>query len=353
MGRGGYKNIYVSEIKEKEKVEGVFLVSKKETALSRNGNLYLILRLVDRTGEIEGRVWEGAESLAEGFEKNDFVSVKGWAVPFQGGIQINISAIERFPEEKISLHDFLPSSKRDPEEMMEELKGLIRSMKDPYLKKLLILFVEDREVSSLWKIAPAAKNMHHAYLGGLLEHTLSLSRLVMDVARHYRDINRDLLLTGAILHDIGKIYELSYERIFDYTDEGRLLGHIMIGVEMVEKKASTIPGFPEELKMLVKHMILSHHGHLEYGSPKKPKTPEAIMLYYLDDMDAKVQSVQRLIEDERDTGSNWTSYHRLYGRHIYKGPSRSSEKPLTERATTSEEPKKTVRDLDLFSTLED
>ncbi len=347
MERGSYKNIFVKEIKEREKVEGVFLVSKKETALSKNGNLYLILRLMDRTGEIEGRVWEEAESLAKGFDKDDFVSVKGWAVPFQGGIQINISAIERFPEDKVSLHDFLPSSDRDPEEMMRELVGLIRSMEDPYLRRLLTLFVEDREISRLLKMAPAAKNMHHAYLGGLLEHTLSLSRLILDVSRHYRNMNRDLLLTGAVLHDIGKIYELSYEKTFDYTDEGRLLGHIVKGVEMVEKKASMIPGFPEELKMLVKHMILSHHGHLEYGSPKRPKIPEAIMLYYLDDMDAKVQSVQRLIEEEREKDSNWTSYHRLYQRQIYKGQPRERTKETTPTGGAQE------KELDLFSTLKD
>ncbi len=313
------KTIYVADIKERERVEDIFLVTKKEVALSRSGKPYVVLRLRDRTGEIEGRIWEDAEELSQGFSRSDFVSIKGWAVSYQGGIQVNISEIERCPDDKLSLYDFLPSTERDIEGMVSELREIIGDVHDPYLNRLLTLFVEDEEIMALWQLAPAAKSMHHAYLGGLLEHTISITRLAKDVVRHYKGINLDLFLTGCILHDIGKIYELTYQKGFDYSDDGRLLGHITIGVTMVEEKIKEIPDFPASLGTLVKHMILSHHGHLEYGSPTIPKTVEAIMLYYLDDMDSKIQSVQNHIRMEVDSESNWTSYHRLYERHIFKG----------------------------------
>ncbi len=332
------KKVFIKDVKEKDRVEGVFLVSKKESALSKNGKPYLVLNIMDRTGSLEGRVWENAEELSRLFSKNDFVFVTGWAVSYRGGIQINISTIEKYPETDIALHDFLPSSPRDIEEMMDELKGIVAGMENQYLKRLLNLFIEDKEISNLWRQAPAAKGMHHAYLGGLLEHTVSISKLAMSVVKHYDGIDADILLTGTILHDIGKIYELSYSRAFDYSDQGRLLGHISIGAGMVDDKIKKIPGFPEGLKAVVKHMILSHHGHLEFGSPTTPKTVEAIMLYFLDDMDSKVQSVQNLIRNEEANGSNWTSYHRLYERHIYKGISYNGE-CLNEDGSSLEEGK--------------
>ncbi|MBI5286554.1 MAG: HD domain-containing protein [Deltaproteobacteria bacterium] len=313
------KKVFVKDIKEKDRIEELFLVTKKEAGVSRSGKSYLNVRLMDKTGELEGRVWEEAEAISGRFERGDVTLVKGYAIAYQGGIQINISEVEKVDATSVSIGDLLPSSARDPEEMMKELEGIIDGITNPHLKGLLKSFTEDEEIIRLLNLAPAAKSIHHSYLGGLLEHTLQLCRVILDVVKHYPGVDRDLLLSGAILHDIGKIYELSYERAFDYTDEGRLLGHITIGVEMVDKKLARMPSFPENLAMLLKHMILSHHGYLEFGSPKRPKTLEAMMFYYLDDMDAKLHSFQTLIEKERDTESRWTSYQKLYDRYIYKG----------------------------------
>lgn len=313
------KKIFIKDIKEKDRIEDIFLVTKKEMGMSKTGKPYLNMKLMDKTGEMEARVWDDAEDLSRKFERNNFVKVKGNALAYQGGLQLNIADVTKIDEDKAAIRDFLPASNRDPDDMMAELESIIAGIKSNPLKKLLSSFLDDAEIRNLFKLAPAAKSMHHPYLGGLLEHILSLCNLIHGVARHYQNINKDLLLTGAILHDIGKIYELRFERAFDYSDEGRLLGHITIGIGMIDKKLENIPGFPKETAMLLKHMLLSHHGHLDFGSPKRPKTVEAVILYYLDDMDSKVQSMQALIEKEREISSNWTSYHKLYERYIYKG----------------------------------
>ena len=335
------KRVFLKDIKDRDRIEEIFLVTKKDMPISRSGKPYLNLKLMDKTGEMEGRVWDNAERLSGNFKKNDFILIKGSAVLYQGVVQLNISSIKKYPDEEVDLENFLPTAARNGDEMLDDLTAIINNMENRYLRELLMLFVNDEEIRSLWKKAPAAKGMHHVYLGGLLEHALSLSKLALDVVKHYnsaeatlleeeastddlshpsRGINEDLLVSGAILHDIGKIYELSYDKSFDYTDEGRLLGHITIGIEMIGKKVSQVPDFPRELATLLKHLILSHHGHLAFGSPKRPKTVEAVMLHYLDDMDSKIQSIQSLIKKD-NSDSNWTGYHRLYERCIYKGPS--------------------------------
>ncbi|MEE8185556.1 MAG: HD domain-containing protein [Thermodesulfobacteriota bacterium] len=313
------KRMYIDGIREKDKVEDTFLVTKKESGMSKSGKAYLNLKLMDRTGDIDARVWDNVDVLSGRFNKNDFVKIKGFGVSYQSNIQVNVVDLEMIPQADIDLSDFLPASERDPDRMLEELDAIIDGLKNHHLKGLLKSIFTDREVRRLFKTAPAAKKMHHSYIGGLLEHVLSLCGLVKMAAGHYRNINADLIIAGAILHDIGKIYELSYDKAFDYTDEGRLLGHITIGVEVIEKEIAKIPDFPKRVSILLKHMLLSHHGYLEFGSPKRPKTVEAVILYYCDDLDSKVQSLQALIEKERDTDSNWTSYHRLYERYIYKG----------------------------------
>ncbi len=314
------KKIFIKDIREKDQVTGSFLVTRKETGISKSGKPYLNLKLMDSTGELEARVWEDAEELGKRFQKNDVVLIKGFAVAYQGGIQVNVSSINAVAESEYDIRDFLPSSQKDPKAMLEELDNIISGMKDISLKALLTSVFKDPDIRALFSLAPAAKSMHHSYLGGLLEHTLSICGLVENITGHYKKgINKDLLLAGAMLHDIGKIYELSYRRSFDYTDEGRLLGHITMGIELVDNKMRDIPGFPEKLAVLLKHMLLSHHGHLEFGSPKRPKTIEAIILYYLDDLDAKVSTVQALAENEREKDSSWTSYQKLFERYIYKG----------------------------------
>ena len=342
------KKIFINNIKEKDRIEDIFLVTKKEMGMSKSGKPYLNIKLMDKTGEIEARVWDDAEEYSKNFERNDFVKIKGSAVAYQGGLQLNIASIVKVEEDKVALKDFLPAAEREPNDMMEELESIVAGMKNVPLRNLLTLFLDDTEIRNRLKIAPAAKSMHHPYLGGLLEHVLSLCGLIDGVTRHYQNINKDILLAGAILHDIGKTQELTYERAFDYSDEGRLLGHITIGISMIDKKLEKLPDFPRETAMLLKHMLLSHHGHLEFGSPKRPKTVEAVILYYLDDLDSKVQSMQSLIEKEKGIDSKWTSYHRLYERYIYKGKYLSPQTLSGDREETEHADQNTEDELELF-----
>ena len=313
------KKLYLEDLKEKAPVESTFLVSKKEVAKSKAGKAYLSLRLMDRTGEVEARGWDDAEALARNFDKDEVALVKGYVVAYQGKLQINVSRIERVAEGSYSWTDYLPCSERDPGEMEAELDAVIAAIDDRHLRALLDAFFGDADIRRRFCLAPAAKMMHHPYLGGLLEHVLSLCALVDRMKGHYRDINWDLVMTGAILHDIGKIYELSYDRSFGYTDEGRLLGHIAIEMEMLGEKIRSLDGFPDDLALHLKHVVLSHHGTLEFGSPKRPKTPEAILLSYLDDMDAKMAAVDSLIRNDKGAEPDWTSFSRIFERFIYKG----------------------------------
>jgi 3'-5' exoribonuclease len=233
-------------------------------------------------------------------------------------MQLILSELKRVPEEQVHLADFLPETDRDISLMEQELHALVASLRDPDLQRLLNSFFCDCELIAQFRLAPAAKGMHHVYLGGLLEHSLSVAKLVEAIVPLYDNLNRDLLVVGALLHDVGKVREMSYIRSFDYTDEGKLLGHITIGVEMLQERIASLPGFPQELGMLLKHMLLSHHGQYEYGSPKRPKTMEATILNYLDDLDSKINGIRTHIRKEPDNPSRWTSYHRLYDRYFFK-----------------------------------
>jgi len=330
------KKKLIKDIKEKDSVVGPFLVVRKETGISKSGKAYLNLKFMDSTGEIEARVWDDAEELARGFNKNDVVSIKGFAVAYQGGVQLNVSAVKALAEGSYSLRDFLPSSERDQASLEAELDSTLASIKDRHLKALMDSIFTDTEIRAKFLIAPAAKAMHHPYLGGLAEHVFSICGLADKVSSHYgATVNRDLLLAGAMLHDIGKIYELTYERAFDYSDEGRLLGHITMGVELIDRKLASLADFPRELAVLLKHMILSHHGQLEFGSPKRPKTIEAIILSYLDDLDAKVNTVRALLNGKAE-GSNWTPYQKLFERYIYTGAAPSHEDDGNQPGETAE-----------------
>ena len=308
---------FITEIKENENVDTFLLVKEKSTGLTKSGNVYLRLKLGDRTGEIEGRIWTSVENLTHSFEKDDFVHVKGKAVSFQDHLQININQIEQLREEEIELSDFFPKTERDIDDMLKSLMEIGLDVKNPHLDQLLHLFWEDSDFIERFKIAPASKWIHHNYLGGLLEHTLSLAQLVLKNACHYKGLDIDLLLTGSILHDLGKIDELSYRRSLDYSDEGRLLGHIILGIEKVERKISQLFDFPKDLSILIKHLILSHHGQDIWGSPKKPMTLEAVMLHYLDDMDAKMNGIQQFLKVQLPEGSKWSAYHRMFDQSFY------------------------------------
>jgi len=317
------KTLFVADIRENQPVDSVFLVTAKNHGVTKGGNGYLTIKLMDRSGEIECRVWERAEELGKIFEKNDFVRVRGHATLYQGKLQIRVQDVGRVEEKEVAAEDFLPKSKFDPEMMAEEMITILRGMKNPHLRALAEAFFGDQAFMDLFKRAPAGKSIHHPYLGGLLEHTLSLLRLILKVVENYQGIDVDLLLMGGFLHDMGKIYEFSYDRAVAYTDRGQLLGHLVMEVEIVNEKIKAIPGFPEELAMLVKHMMVSHHGSLEFGSPKLPQTLEAVILHYLDDLDGKIQSIQSLME--REQGARWTSFHRGYGRNFFIGKSEEDE----------------------------
>jgi 3'-5' exoribonuclease len=309
---------FINEIRENDLVEGVFWVKEKAMPFTRTGTPYLRVRLTDRTGEIEGRIWDGVEEFADLFEREDFIRIKAQATSYQDQVQLNIKSLTKTERGEVALEDFLPASEKDPEEMLAELIKIAEGIENRYLKELVMAFLGDEEFMTLFKRAPGAKRLHHAYLGGLLEHTLSVVKLIQEIKGHYEGINHDLLLAGGTLHDIGKVNELSYDIAFDYTDEGRLVGHIVMGTQMVEAKISQIKGFPKELAMLMRHLMVSHHGQHEWGSPTRPMTLEANILYYLDDLDAKVNGIKEFM-DRGEEGARWTAFHRMFDRFFYKG----------------------------------
>ena len=312
------ERVFISQFRKGQSVEGFFLAKEKTVSKTKTGNLYLSLRLADRMGEIEGRVWEKVSDFGSLFEKDDVIKVQGEVDEFQGILQLRVSRLRKAAPGEINLTDFLPKSASDVESMLSEVKGMAGSVRNPHLRGLLQSFLADEEFVKKFKTAPAAKAMHHVYIGGLLEHTLSVLRLIRLVAPQYPTLDADLLLAGGFLHDIGKVDELAYERSFDYTDTGRLLGHITLTVEKVDEKIRSLPDFPESLALLLKHLILSHHGEYIFGSPKRPKTLEALLLHHLDDLDAKINAFMSWIEKEKESPSRWTSYHKLFDRFILK-----------------------------------
>jgi len=311
------KGIFIKDIKENNHIDGLFLVKTKNNGITKNGKPYLSVTLTDKSGDVTARVWDNADKLTAMFDQGDIVAAKAYSVLYQGSLQLNISFIQRHMCENERLRDFLPASSHDPEECFKQLMDFVQSVGNMHLKKLLETIFKDDAVLCAFKTAPAAKSIHHDYLGGLLEHTLNITRLANDMAKHYVNINRDLLIAGAILHDIGKIRELCFERNFEYTDAGRLSGHIILGIELINDKLKLLPDFPQDLALVLKHLIVSHHGQYEFGSPKRPKTLEALMLSYLDDIDAKMYGFASCIKKERSSDSKWTGFNRLFDRYLY------------------------------------
>ena len=312
------KSPYLNEVEPDQLVTTALLVHSKEIRQKKKGEPYLSLVVGDRTGELDARMWDNVAEVMDTFERDDFIKVKGVIQVYNNRPQLVIHKLRRLAENEVDLGDFFPASQRDPEEMFAELRQIVAGFRNPHLKQLLELLFADEEIAKRFKKAPAAKFIHHAYLGGLLEHVLSLCHLCQMAAGHYGSIDPDLLLTGAMLHDIGKIYELNYERGFSYSTEGQLLGHIVIGLRLIAEKIRQIPDFPPKLQALVEHMIVSHHGHLEFGSPKLPLYAEALLLHYLDDMDSKMECVRSLIEQDRQVSGDWTSFSNSLDRVILK-----------------------------------
>lgn len=307
----------IADMQEGERVKGTYLVRTKNLAVTRAGKPFLTVKLGDRSGEIDAKVWEQADRVAQEFSKGDFLQVAGQVTEYNGKLQMSIHSLSRVEDQNIDPADFLPASLRDPAEMWTELMTALGKVQDPDYGQLLKTIYDDQTLAEKMRRAPAAKGMHHAYLGGLLEHTLSLFQLGERVAPHYPEINRDLLRTGILLHDLGKVEELTYLRGFDYSDRGRLLGHISIELEWISGTIRSMTAFPEEKAVLLKHLLLSHHGKEEFGSPVKPMTLEALVLHMLDDLDAKVQVFRQMMNDS--SPGQWSRYHSLLGQYVFKG----------------------------------
>jgi 3'-5' exoribonuclease len=304
------KSPFVNELKPNQVIETSFLVQSKEIRQKKGGSgeFYLSLFLADRTGELDAKMWDNVSEVLNEFERDDFVKVKGIIQVFHNKPQMTIHKVRRMDESEVQFADYFPSSKRDAGEMWLELRAIVASMRNTHLKGLLEAVLDDEDIARRYRIAPAAKQIHHAFLGGLIEHVLSVCGMAKSAAAHYANIDYDLLITGAILHDIGKIYELNYERGFSYSNEGQLIGHISIAMRMVGDKLRGLPDFPPLVRSLVEHMILSHHGKLEFGSPKLPQFPEALLLHYLDDLDSKMEAMRAQIENDRQLEGCFTSY---------------------------------------------
>jgi 3'-5' exoribonuclease len=293
-------------------------VRVKEVRQKKTGEQYLSLVLGDRAGEVDAKMWDNVAEVLDTFERDDFVKVKGLVQVYHNRPQLTIHKLRRMEDAEVDFADYFPASARDPGQMWDELRGVVAAMANPQLRGLLEALLSDEDIARRFRRAPAAKQIHHAYLGGLLEHVLSLCALARMVAAHYPNIDYDLLLAGVVLHDIGKIYELNYERGFSYSDDGQLLGHMTIALRMVADKLRGLPDFPPRLRSLVEHMILSHHGHLEFGSPKLPQFPEALLLHYLDDMDSKMECMRALIENDRQVEGCFTTWNTALERAALK-----------------------------------
>jgi len=300
------KDIYIADLAnfdEGRLFDGFFLVLAKQQRTTKTNKPYLNLILGDKTGQLEGRVWElGDPRIAKDFDRGDIVKARGSASRFDDRLQMKIDQLRLAQANEVDKMDMLPSTGCDVADLWRQLLGFVESFTNPHLKLLLTTVLDDPALALAYREAPAAKQLHHAWLGGLLEHVISLCTLADRVAPHYQLIDRDLLLAGVILHDIGKVRELSWEIGFEYTIEGMLLGHIQIGAALAERTMDSLPEFPPKLKTLVLHMILSHHGKLEFGSPKLPMIPEALVLNFLDDLDAKMQAVSSEFEKSAREG---------------------------------------------------
>ena len=312
------KEFFISDCAQQENkiVTSSFVVASKQVKAKKNGEPYLALVLADRSGQIEAKMWDNVDDFIAVFEQDDFLKVKGLINRYKNRFQLTIHKLRRMEETDIDFTDYLPKTTKDIGELWRTLTEFVGTFENRHLKVLVESFMADTEIAERYRNAPAAKSLHHAYIGGLLDHVVSLFRSCDLVCRNYPQVNRDLLLTGAFLHDIGKIHELSYSRSFAYTTKGQLLGHMIIELEMLQEKLAGLPDFPDELKILIEHLIISHHGHYEFGSPKLPMFPEALVLHYLDDLDSKVESMRAHFEREAGIVGSWTGYNPSLGRSL-------------------------------------
>jgi 3'-5' exoribonuclease len=293
-------------------------VKEKNLSTDKKGHCFLSVTLSDNTGKVDARVWDQAEETSELFEVDDFVFVKGTVQKFQNRNQIVIHNLEVMNPSSVQISDFLPTTTNDIDRMFSDLMGISQEIRNPFLKDLVLNTLTDNEIQPLFKKCPAAKSVHHAYIGGLLEHTLSICNVMKLISQNYKELDLDLLIFGAIFHDIGKVWELSFDTHIGYTDVGRLVGHIPLGSELIDRKVKEIPNFPVELKHVCKHLVLSHHGKLEFGSPKRPKFLEAMVVGMIDELDSRINSMMTYMNSQMGhADQKWSSYNNMYDRYFY------------------------------------
>jgi 3'-5' exoribonuclease len=325
---------FVNQLAHQESVDQVFLASQKQLRPNRNGNLYLQVELSDRTGSLAARMWNASEADHRGFEDGDFVRVEGTTQVYQGALQMIATSVCKARPEEIELADFMTLSPTEIDRLAVRLAELLRELSDPNLRNLAECFLADEDFMDRFSRTPAGVKNHHAYPGGLLEHVVNLMEVAVRIADRYPKVDFDLVVIGAFLHDMGKIQELNSDRGFSYTDSGQMLGHVVLALGMLDAKlhqAAALSGeeFPEELSLRLKHMIISHHGQYEFGSPKLPMTLEAITLHCLDNLDAKVHHFQQLMRDDANSDSPWTQFHPNLNRKLFKGSREGAPRPVS------------------------
>ncbi len=309
---------FIADLAPDTAVTGAFLVLRKDVRQKKDGEPYLSLTLGDRTGQIEANMWDQVAAVQNSFAADDFIKVKAQVGVYRDKLQLKIERLRRLEESEIELGDFLPVTAADVDAMWRELEQRIAGVANPHLRALLQAVFGDPAIAARFRRAPAAKALHHAWIGGLLEHVISLCRLAALVMQNYPYVDADLLTTGILLHDLGKIEELEYARSFRYTTPGQLLGHMVIVLRILHAKLAALPDFPPALAALVEHLIISHHGHYEFGSPKLPMFPEALLLHQLDDMDSKMQAMRTQLQ--QDPAGDWTGFNRSLDRPLLRAP---------------------------------
>jgi 3'-5' exoribonuclease len=324
---------FINQLGEHEAVDQIFLVSDKQLRTNRNGNLYLQLRLTDRTGSVTAMLWNVNDQVSGSFDNGAYVRVQGTTQFYNGALQMIVQRVERVDPATIDETEFQTLASTDIDQLASRMAALLRGVRNYHLRALAECFLIDEQFMDKFLRAPAGVKNHHAYHGGLIEHVVSLMEVAAAVAPLYPDMDADLLLLGAFLHDVGKINELTYERELGYSDEGQLIGHLVIAIEILDQKIKESQSlcdepFPDQLRLLLKHMILSHHGEYEFGSPKLPMTREAVALHYLDNLDAKLQLFNLLMQSDANAESNWTTYQPSLGRKLYKAA--TGEAPAEE-----------------------
>ena len=307
---------FIETLREGERISEIYLCKHKQTALTKAGKPYDSLILQDKTGTLDAKIWDVGSAGIEEFDSLDYVYVMGDVTSFQGALQLNVKRVRKMDPADCNPADYLPVSEKNIGEMYKQLLAVINSLSNSYLKALAESFFKDADFAKRFQFHSAAKSVHHGFVGGLVEHTLGVVQMCDFMAKQYPILNRDLLLTAAMFHDIGKLEELSVFPENDYTDEGQLLGHIMMGAEMVGEKICQIPDFPKRLSIELKHCILAHHGELEYGSPKKPALIEALALNHADNTDAKMQTMKEALSATPENSLEWQGYNRMLETNI-------------------------------------